>query len=944
MYQYTIQEAKEIGLDVWIYDENSYPSGFAGGHVPAEMPASYNQGQMLELKKADMLPADVHQYSICLKKSDDQFIDITGKTDLEKDKKGDYYLFKKTFYYHSPWYGGFSYVDLMAKGVTEKFIEVTMKAYENVFGKEFGKTVPGVFSDEPNIEVQFPNSIRWTPDLFEAFHSRWGYDLQPNLPGLFEETGEWKKVRHNYYQTLLQLFIDRWSKPFAAYTTQKNLEWTGHYWEHEWPNPNHGPDNMAMYAWPQRPGIDMLFNQFNENDVNGQFGNIRSVKELASVANQLDKKRTLSETYGGGGWELSFKDMKRLGDWEFVLGINTLNQHLSFMSIAGARKYDYPQSFSYHEPWWPYYKYLNQYFSRLTLALSGGGQFNDILIIEPTTTAWMYYNHDKSNPLFKETGIKFQQFITRLEKSQVEYDLGSENIIRDHGKIEDAKFVVGSRKYKTLVLPPAMENIDMPTFLLLKKYAASGGEIIQFNELKTIDGSANKLLDEFYAQKYNGLIREDFIDDAIIQKQFLKKDFIISQDKNTSGDLYHYRRKLQDGEIIFLSNASLEGNAKGNIKIAAKSLLMMDLFSGSIYDYPHQQTQNIITANFDLPAAGSLLLFVSPTEKKGFKKYHSPIIDGKTVEAPTSIQRVSDNSLTIDFCDVHIGDTVLTDKHVYDAADTVFKKHGFPEGNPWNTSVQFKDNTIRRDTFSKGSGFIASYYFNIKEDFDFSSLKAVVERPHLYKIFLNDHELSPVAGKWWIDKDFKIFNIGQFVKPGKNKLSLIANPMSVHAEIEPVYILGDFGLASADKGWDIIKSIPLQLGSWKQQGIPMYGQEVVYTKKLNVDDLARHSYYVELNEWKGTAAIVFVNNKMVALVALPPYRCDITSFLKKGNNIIEVKVIGSLKNVFGPHHNKPKPGLVSPWHWRYVQKYPPGNEYDLYDYGLMEDFKIIEQE
>jgi len=151
-------------------------------------------------------------------------------------------------------------------------------------------------------------------------------------------------------------------------------------------------------------------------------------------------------------------------------------------------------------------------------------------------------------------------------------------------------------------------------------------------------------------------------------------------------------------------------------------------------------------------------------------------------------------------------------------------------------------------------------------------------------------------------------------------------------------------LASADKGWDIIKSIPLQLGSWKQQGIPMYGQEVVYTKKLNVDDLARHSYYVELNEWKGTAAIVFVNNKMVALVALPPYRCDITSFLKKGNNIIEVKVIGSLKNVFGPHHNKPKPGLVSPWHWRYVQKYPPGNEYDLYDYGLMEDFKIIEQE
>jgi hypothetical protein len=931
-------------MDVWIYDENSYPSGFAGGNVPAEMPASYNQGQMLELKKTDMVPADVPEFYVCLKKSGNTFINITGKTDAEKDKKGDYYLFKKTFYYQSPWYGGFSYVDLMAKGVTEKFIEVTMKAYENVFGKEFGKTVPGVFSDEPNIEVQYPNNIRWTPDLFAAFRTKWGYDLESNLPSLFEETGEWKKVRHNYYQTLLQLFIDRWSKPFSAYTAQKNLEWTGHYWEHEWPNPNHGPDNMAMYAWPQRPGIDMLFNQFNENDVNGQFGNIRSVKELSSVANQLNKKRTLSETYGGGGWELSFKDMKRLGDWEFVLGINTLNQHLSFMSIAGARKYDYPQSFSYHEPWWPYYKSLNQYFSRLTLALSSGEQLNDILIIEPTTTAWMYYNYDKSNDSFEETGKKFQQFITKLEKSQVEYDLGSENIIRDHGKTENAKFVIGSRKYTAVVIPPGMENIDMPTFKLMQTYAMAGGKIISFNQLKTIDGSPNKLLDAFYEKKYKGLTSYDILDDAIIQKQFLGKDFMISIDKNTNGDLYHHRRKFQDGELIFLSNASLENDIKADIKITGNDLLMMDLFSGTIYQYPHEQMQNNITANIDLQPAGSILLFSSSAEKKGFKKFIPKSVSEKNINAVTTIRRAADNSLTIDFCDVQIGDTILKDKHVYDAADTVFKKYGFNDGNPWNTSVQFKDNTIKRDTFSKGTGFTVSYYFNIKEDLDLSSLKAVVERPQLYKIFLNDQAISPVAGKWWIDKDFKIFDIGKFVKQGKNKLSLVANPMSVHAEIEPVYILGDFGLASADKGWDIVKPVALKIGSWKNQGIPMYGQDVVYTKDINIADAGKQLYAVQLNEWKGTAAIILVNDKIASDVSLPPYRCNITPYLKNGSNKVEVKLIGSLKNVFGPHHRKPKPGLVSPWHWRYVPKYPSGNEYDLYDYGLMEDFRIIETE
>lgn len=38
LYKYSVEKGKELGLDIWIYDENSYPSGFAGGHVPAQMP------------------------------------------------------------------------------------------------------------------------------------------------------------------------------------------------------------------------------------------------------------------------------------------------------------------------------------------------------------------------------------------------------------------------------------------------------------------------------------------------------------------------------------------------------------------------------------------------------------------------------------------------------------------------------------------------------------------------------------------------------------------------------------------------------------------------------------------------------------------------------------------------------------------------------------------
>jgi hypothetical protein len=309
LFKYTIEKGKELGMIVWIYDENSYPSGFAGGHVPDQMPESYNQGQGLKMTQFEILPDTADKYYLCLKEENGSFTNITSSLDAEKGKTGGYFLFSKTWYGRSDWYGGFSYVDLILPGVTQKFIETTMSGYEKSIGQEFGKVVPGVFTDEP--EIVSSGGIRWTPDLFDVFQQKWHYDLRTQLPSLYEEVGDWKKVRHNYTQTLLQLFIDRWAKPYFRYCEEKDLKFTGHYWEHEWPNMRNGGDNMAMYAWHQMPAIDMLFNQWNDSTPRAQFGNVRSVKELASAANQTVRQRKMSETYGGSGWEITFEEMKR---------------------------------------------------------------------------------------------------------------------------------------------------------------------------------------------------------------------------------------------------------------------------------------------------------------------------------------------------------------------------------------------------------------------------------------------------------------------------------------------------------------------------------------------------------------------------------------------------------------------------------------------------------
>ena len=104
---YSCRKAEQLGLFVWIYDENSFPSGFGGGHVPAAMPESFNQGQGLEGRKAEDLNDETVKDAFCvLERSGSEFVEVTDPGS-RFGTKGEYWIFRKTFYDKSKWYGGF---------------------------------------------------------------------------------------------------------------------------------------------------------------------------------------------------------------------------------------------------------------------------------------------------------------------------------------------------------------------------------------------------------------------------------------------------------------------------------------------------------------------------------------------------------------------------------------------------------------------------------------------------------------------------------------------------------------------------------------------------------------------------------------------------------------------------------------------------------------------
>ena len=815
MWEISLDEAEKLDMNVWIYDENSYPSGFAGGFVPEAMPDSRGKGLHIQrVKNLDRISDNIW-YVYKIVKAEDNTESFENVTAWAKEQgnlpEGEWLVGRVQLAGSGGWFGGWWYVDLLKKGVTEKFIEITMEPYRQRFEEHFGKRLPGWFTDEPHLQTA--GGLTWNEEIPVVFEQKFGYSLIDNIPSLTQEVGDWKKVRHNYQQVLLDLFIDRWAKPCFEYCEKHNLEFTGHYWEHGWPGASHGPDNMAMYAWHQRPAIDILMNQYNEG-VNSQFGNARSVKELSSVANQMGYKRTLSETYGAGGWELRFEDMKRIADWQYALGVNTTNEHLSYVTIRGARKRDHPQSFSYHASWWDAYHVMADYHTRLSYALTRGEQINHVLVIEPTTTAWMY----QGNPHLGKIGNDFQNMVNQLEAWQCEYDLGSEDIIARWGRIENGKLVVNKRAYDLVILPPNMENINKKTLDLLLEYVNGEGKLVCCSYPERVDGDVKrmdikKMLGGEETQPiiavHAAMTRTSnaglgFENSEIIWEFRPYPVGTLSTVDNPAepdGKLFHHRRIVDGGEILFLCNTDISSRAVATVTSHMKKVEQWCIETGKFSPYPIESRRRRPTISFkiDLPPCGSLLLFLSDTPTEDdvdlpvVKKAYQPLGEAK-------VKRLKPNVLTLDYVDVNIGGELRQNLYTYEANTWIWQKHGFPK-NPWDNEVQFKDQLITK-TFPNNSGFSATYKFTLSDQVP-NPLYIVIERPDLYAITCNGKPVSAKEGDWWLDKSFGKVDLSTAAKIGANEVTVTARPMTMWHELEAAYLIGDFSLESAGKGFRV---------------------------------------------------------------------------------------------------------------------------------------------
>ncbi len=107
----------------------------------------------------------------------------------------------------------------------------------------------------------------------------------------------------------------------------------------------------------------------------------------------------------------------------------------------------------------------------------------------------------------------------------------------------------------------------------------------------------------------------------------------------------------------------------------------------------------------------------------------------------------------------------------------------------------------------------------------------------------------------------------------------------------------------------------MPLGDWSTYGIlNNYSGGVLYKTSTHLEDI-NHKTIIDLGKVAGTAEII-VNGQKAGIRVAPPWKQDITKYVKKGDNKIEILVFNSLANHYqtlpSNYRGNPSSGLIGP--------------------------------
>ncbi|MDT8390267.1 MAG: hypothetical protein RRC34_07140 [Lentisphaeria bacterium] len=491
------EEAIRLGLDIWLYDEEGFPSGTVGGRLQQDQPF-YQQKQLrfayMRKSRLAVLEELVSAYDARTYKR------VTPET-VPPDQ--DILAFFVDYFPR--------YVDTLKRETAEKFMDMTHRPYFRELRAYFGTPITHIYTDDLNSNLDRGPSLPYTEKLFTLFHDRFGYDLLDHLPDLVENLPGCEKIRLDFRTLILTLFLEEFVAPMHHWCEEHGVRFTGHLSgdEGEMNKSAHAfGAAMPFYEHEHMPGIDDFLCSVPSGCYLDQLRNPRNhcpvilFKQASSVANQLKKGHCGCECLTFLGWGASVQGQSALLNYELALGINLFTHHDFSYATGGVAKRDCPPSYFFQQPYWFQYKHFHAAISRSAQLLKRGRYAADCLVIHPMSSCWIAMDGGNisidepfepripakhQSPMELEDGLAAVSH--ELLKLRVGFEYGDEWLMAKHACVKNGALQLGDMTYTTVIIPPVSHLLGA-TIDILRDFAASGGKIIAMSPVKDclVDG------------------------------------------------------------------------------------------------------------------------------------------------------------------------------------------------------------------------------------------------------------------------------------------------------------------------------------------------------------------------------------------------------------------------------------------------------------------------
>lgn len=857
-------EAEKLGMNAWGYDENGWPSGFAGGKL---LENEENRDRYIHYKQGEFdVEADI-SYLV----TEEEIIRVEKKV-----KEGEYlnlYIGRSV-----------STVDVLNPDVVRQFISLTHEEYKAYFGEDFSEKFAGFFTDEP--QFYRGGGTPYSTMVARYFREHYDEDILDKLGLLFVKRRGFRTFRYRYWLAMQTLLLNSYAKQVYEWCEENGVKFTGHYIAEDILGPQLACCGgiMPFYEYMHIPGIDWL-----STDTQLELG----PRQVSSVACQMGKEHIMTETFAGCGWNCSPEEFRRIAGFQYVNGVNMMCHHLMPYSEHGQRKRDYPAHFIPMNPWIKEnFKDFNDYFTRLGYLLATGKETVKVAMLHPIRSAYFEYQQDMEAIQYNIGDLEEQlkMAMRSLSSRGIAFHFLDETLLEKHGFVEENQIGCGKCKYDYLVLPH-ISTMGCATEKLIRRYMESGGKVLLMGE------APQYLEGEPYDYEY--LHSNCTLDDIVSTQPFRVLD--------TDNEL-HYAYRVVDGKpFLFIQNASDSKAYTQTFQFAdgSQAFTKMDLFTLESMQMPLTITVHENEA---------LLLF--PTFEQIEQKPKLQEIEFTFENAEVSFE---DNYLSID--EVQFSkDGECYSEPIY--VNTLFQQllEERYNGKLWIRYcfeievlprtlrlIAEKDNTIEGKV--NGQSVVFAEGWEEDKSFCFADVRPYVKTgENVYEIVMDWHQSEETY--------YALF--------GENVTETLKNCICYQGEIEAVYLKGDFGVYSHEEvsecGTDIvcgrnfyIGKVPTVINEPVTDGFPFFRG----TLKLSQSLMLNQTNVILHIMGRFLCADVWINgHKMEKL--LFERRIDISSYAKEGENRIEVVFTVGNHNLFGPLHQSGKDWILGPWHFDVV--------------------------